>query len=294
MMPRGLLTAAAIAAALCVSAAAGPAAILPSAAIVALDDGALTKAFPDKRKSISFEQGRFSPDGALFAFSISQIESGDPEQVWLYDMRARKLVPATEAPKRGLIGFTIADIAWGRDDTLYVSGERIDWKNQSNNRALIVAATMNRSAEIKAFPNEIEAAFKAQSAGDEDAITRSGDLFNVTARNLGHGAFILSAYNRKTKQDREIARGSWELERFLFDGHARLRFPAGQGIVSLDLTNGTSQSFILARDRGLTRLLDETRDGRMIAYSMPGSCDPLKYGPARGGDTQFICFAKLE
>jgi hypothetical protein len=296
MMPRGLLVAAAVTAALCVPAAASPATILSPAAIVALDDSALAKAYSAKRAGLSFEQGRFSSDGALFAFSVSQIESGDPEQVWLYDLRARTLVPVTEAPKHGLIGFTIADIAWGKDNTLYVSGERVVWQNQSDNRPLIVAATMNRSAEIKAFPREIEAVFKAQSAagGDEDATSRSGDLFNVTARNLGHGAFILSAYNRKTKQDREIARGSWELEHFLFDGHALLRYPAGEGIVSLDLRNGTSQSLVLAHGRVLTRLLDETQDGRWMAYSMPGSCDPLNYGPTPGGDTQFICFAKVQ
>ncbi|MDE2210757.1 MAG: hypothetical protein KGJ99_13610, partial [Betaproteobacteria bacterium] len=62
------------------------------AAIAALDDTALAKAYPAKRAGLSFEDGCFSPDGAFFALSVSQIESGDPEQVWLYDLRARKLV----------------------------------------------------------------------------------------------------------------------------------------------------------------------------------------------------------
>lgn len=264
------------------------------AAITAMDDGVLTKTYPDKRSGLAFEDGRFSADGAFFAFSVSQIESGDPEQVWLYDLRARKLVPATQAPKQSAVGFTISGLAFGKDDTLYVSGERIDWQDQSNNRTLRVAATMAHSAEVKAFPKDADAAFAAQAAAtveDEDTITQHGDAFDVIAQNRGHGSFTLSAKNRKTAQIRKIADGGGEFEHVLFDGHAKLRFGDGGGIVTVDLNGGTSQRLVVAHKRGPGRLLDQTRGG-LVAYVMYGSCDPDKYGAVRGGDPQFVCFVK--
>ncbi len=216
--------------------------VVSPAAITALDDGALAKTYPDKRGGLSFEEGRFSPDGALFAFSVSQIESGDPEQVWLYDLRARKLVPATESPKKSAVGFTISGFAFGKDDTLYVTGERVEWRDQSNNRPLKVAATMAHSTEVKAFPKDADAAFAAQAAGvseDDDATILHGDRFDLIAQNRGHGVFTLSVKNRKTARLRKIADGSWELQHVLFDGHAKLRFGDSAGIMTVDLDSGT-------------------------------------------------------
>ncbi|MDE2135425.1 MAG: hypothetical protein KGM97_06145 [Alphaproteobacteria bacterium] len=264
------------------------------AAITAMDDGVLARTYPDKRAGLAFEEGRFSSDGAFFAFSVSQIESGDPEQVWLYDLRARNLVAATEAPKKSAVGFTISALAFGKDDTLYVSGERIDWQDQSNNRTLRVAATTAHSAEVKAFPKDADAAFAAQAAAateDEDTITLHGDPFDVIARNRGHGVFTLSAKNRKTAKIRKIADGGWEFEHVLFDGRAKLRFGDDSGIVTVDLNGGTSRRLVVAHKRGPGRLLDQTRGG-LVAYVMYGSCDPDKYGAVRGGDPQFVCFVK--
>ena len=268
--------------------------VVPPAAIAAMDDSALARTYPDKRVGLAFEEGRFSPDGAFFAFSVSQIESGDPEQVWLYDLRARKLVPATEAPKKSAVGFTISGFAFDKNDTLYVSGERVDWQDQGNNRPLRVAATMAHSTEVKEFPKDADAAFAAQAAAvsdDDDATTWNGDPFDVIARNLGHGAFALSVKNRKTGQIRNIANGSWEFEHVLFDGHTMLRFGDGSGIVTLDLTSGTRQRLVVAQKRGPGRLLDQMHSG-LVAYIMVGSCDPDKYGAVRGGDPQFVCFVK--
>jgi hypothetical protein len=263
---------------------------------MAMDDSTLAKTYPDKRGGLAFEEGRFSPDGVFFAFSVSQIESGDPEQVWLYDLRARKLVAATEAPKKGAIGFTISGIAFGKDDTLYVTGDRIDWQDQGNNRKLQVAATMAHSTEMNSLSKDAVAAFAAQSAAvteDDDAITWHGDPFNVTAQNLGHGAFTLSAENRKTGKIRRITNGSWELQHVLFDGHAKLRFGDSSGIVTVDLNSGSSQRLIVAQKRAPGRLLDQTQGGSLIAYVMYGSCDPDRYGPVRGGDPEFVCFARV-
>ena len=265
------------------------------AAIIAMDDSALTKTYPDKRAGLAFEDGRFSPDGAFFAFSVSQIESGDPEQVWLYDLKARKLIAATEAPKKGAIGFTISGIAFGKDDTLYVTGDRIDWRDQGNNRKLQVAATMAHSTELKSLTKDADAAFGAQAAAvtdDDDAITWNGDPFEVTAQNLGHGAFTLSAKNRKTGLIRKIANGSWELQHVLFDGHAKLRFGDSIGIVTVNLKGGTTQRLVVAQKRAPGRLFDQAQGGSLIAYIMYGSCDPDKYGAVRGGDPQFVCFVR--
>ena len=269
--------------------------VASSTSITALDDSALAKTYPGKRAGLSFEEGRFSPDGAFFAFSVSQIESGDPEQVWLYELKTRKLVAATEAPKKGAIGFTLSGIAFGKDDALYVTGDRIDWRDQGNNRKLQVAATMVHSTELKSLTKDADAAFGAQAAAvteDDDAITWHGDPFDVIAQNHGHGSFTLSAKNRKTAQIRKIADGGWEFEHVLFDGHAKLRFGDGSGIVTLNLTSGTRQRLVVAQKRGPGRLLDQTHGG-LVSYIMYGSCDPDEYGAVRGGDPQFVCFVKV-
>ena len=180
-------------------------------AIMAMDDSTFARTYPDKRAALSFEDGRFSSDGAFFAFSVSQIESGDPEQVWLYDLRARKLVAATEAPKKGAIGFTISGIAFGKDDTLYVTGDRIDWQDQGNNRKLQVAAGMAHSAEVKALPEDADTAFAAQAASvteDDDAITWHGDPFDVTAR---YRAWRVHAERHKPQDGKVPQDRKWRL-----------------------------------------------------------------------------------
>jgi hypothetical protein len=82
------------------------------------------------------------------------------------------------------------------------------------------------------------------------------------------------------------------LQHVLFDGHAKLRFGDGIGIVTVNLKDGTTQRLVVAQKRAPGRLLDQTRDG-LVAYVMYGSCDPDKYGAVRGGDPQFVCFARV-
>jgi uncharacterized protein len=270
---------------------------VPASAITALDDSALAKAWPAQRAAASFEEGLFSPDGRYFAFSVSQLVSGDADQVWLYDLRARKLGAAMPPPVPRKTGYTIDGFAFGSDDTLYVQGEFIDWQDQGNNRKLLIAATMARTTEIKALPEDAAASFAAQSAvvnEDDDAssTTHRGDLFDVTAQNEGHGSYTLSATDKKTGKTVKIANGGAEFEHLLFDGHSIVRFTDASGIVTDDLVRGTSTRLVVAAKRAPGRLLDQSRDGRLIAYVGYGSCAPNAYGAVRGGDEEFVCFVR--
>src|SRR5208282_747911 len=57
------------------------------------------------------EFGRFSPDGKLFALAVGD---PDPQQVWLYDMNFRRLMPVTpQLPSTG--GLQVVSMGWSGD-----------------------------------------------------------------------------------------------------------------------------------------------------------------------------------
>src|SRR4051794_19790063 len=49
-----------------------------------------------KAKEIGYNEFSFSQNGQFLAITISQIATGDPEQVWLFDTVSKKLRLATE------------------------------------------------------------------------------------------------------------------------------------------------------------------------------------------------------
>jgi hypothetical protein len=96
--------------------------LTPSPSIKALRDEALSASYSAKeRAQLSFSSGTFSPDVRYLALQSKNVVSGDPEQVWRYELGTGQLVAVTPTP-------TVADspqirtLHWA-GDSLQVTGE---------------------------------------------------------------------------------------------------------------------------------------------------------------------------
>ncbi len=263
----------------------------------AMDDAALTSAHPAERNELDFPQGMFSRDGTLFAFSVSQIASGDADQIWLYRLSDRKLVPATPSPVRGKTDVSI-DGFYFVDDTLYVQGSRGPHGDVQSPFAR--AITISSASDTASAPKQQFAADAARdtTAAGGDALADQGDKreedahYRITSLNLGHGALTLTAEDKRSGRRKTLATDSWNLEGFVFDApRARVIYPDGKnGLVVYDLAAGRAR---LAVTAPVAALLDVTHDGRLAAFSGNGVCK----GAAPQGDEarrKQICFAVLD
>ena len=263
--------------------------------VVPLDDHALTAAHPAERSEMGFPQGAFSPKGDLFAFAVDNIVSGDPDQIWLYRLADKKLVPATQSPVKGKTSINIDAFSWV-GDTLYIQGS-----SGEAGGALTPfkrAATMAGGHDVAAIPKAprtpnlardttAEAADELSSQGD----TRIEDAhYVVTSTNGGHGAIVLTARAKTGGPEWTIATGTWNLAAFVFDApRGRVLYgDDARGLVSYDLrTKKTAAVFRFA----VGTLLDVSADGHLAAYSAYGSCSAPPGKSA--GRMQMLCFAAL-
>jgi hypothetical protein len=261
--------------------------------VTMMADESLVAAYPKKRGELLFDNGRFSPDGRLFAAVLTGIETGDPEQVWLYDLRSKRLIAVTEQPPQDHeTSIRIRDVVWSGDGTLYISAERIHGVAQP----FFIAATMNQTRRVDSPPAQIGSAFR-QHVGNPssyDLREQRNDRYVVTVINQGHGDIVLRARPAKGGPTWLIAFGGWELESFLFSGNqSEVLYPTVEGVATVDLQTGKSR-LVLRGTGGDLRLLDRSIDGKLIAYTVFGPC-------LRKPDYSFpvhqprnVCFARLE
>jgi hypothetical protein len=204
-----------------------------------------------------FAGGRFSPDASQLAIMIG----GAPEQVWIHESRSSKITPVTELPQRNLTS-QIEGIAWDEDGTLYIKGQRCNPCD-----TFYVAFADGRSRVVNRPPDRIAAVFQSG--------LRPGDRVTVTAENEGHGDIRLRA--RTGTEVREIAQGNWELESFILDPEReRVLYPVAEipsAIGIYDLKTGQKRQIPIQGGTDI-RLLDQTHDGKRVAYSVYGSCLP--------------------
>jgi hypothetical protein len=248
----------------------------PNPDIVAMVDEPLAAAYsPEQRLHLGFGPGRFSTDGGFFAFAVAGITSGDAEQVWIYDMRSQRLVPATEKPGGAALSFRIHDAAWADDGTLYVDAERIIYQV---GRRVRWAASMTQTKEITEFPAAVTAAFQRQAASNLSTFQHEGhnDRFILGYERPCHGCAFRLTISRSDGTGAPIVA---DLERnFLFDSDRSLVLYPRPGlygtIVILNLQ--TRQSREIALPVGAEALLDQTRDGTgsLVAYVARSSCQP--------------------
>ena len=260
-----------------------------------LDDHALIAAHPAERGEMGFPQGTFSPKGDLFAFAVDNIVSGDPDQVWLYRLADKKLVPATPSPVKARSSVNIEGFSFA-DETLYIQGSSGDYGGAQT--PFKRAATMVGAHDVAAIPKATSSpgAARDTTAEDGDALSSQGDKreeddhYVVTSTNRGHGAIVLSARAKSGGPEWTIATGTWGLADFVFDApRARVLYGDDtRGLASYDLKTRKTMTAVPV---AVGRLLDVTADGRLAAYAAYGACN----GPPGklAGRTQVICFAKL-
>jgi hypothetical protein len=259
--------------------------------IVTMVDQPLALAYPKQRRDIRFWAGRFSPDGAAFAFSINNVTHGDPEQVWLYDLKSQRLVRITGEQSLSL---SISDFVWSNDNVLYVRVE-----NTQRYRTSFLAATLSTVNEV-ARPPELVADTLERRRHYQPSV---GGGYTIEAEPRGHGFFALTMRQAGDKQPQIITLGSWGLATFIFDT-ARLKViypaPDRSDIVTFDLRNRQSRHLILPVG-GELMLLDRRRDRTLIAYSVSGPCLPDESGreshAGAGADqhsliTRHVCFVR--
>jgi hypothetical protein len=254
-------------------------------------DEALTLTHPKERGEIDFFAARFSRDGAFLALVLKNIQGGDPEQVWLYEMRSQRLVPITK-PHEYL---SIRDLAWSKDGTLYISAWRFGGGNVA--QPFFVASTMTQTEEIDHIPTEITEIFKQSSKRFPfgiDCCQEQDDRYAVRTTSRGNGYRTLSMRRTASKEWTEIARAGFELETFLLDPvRSQVLYPEVGRIVTFDLGTLQGRSLLSLKNPVFPFLLDRTEDGRSVAYVEPGGClwetRPFKVRPAR-----HVCFVKLQ
>jgi hypothetical protein len=115
-----------------------------------------------KAKFIGFEKLLFSPDGKFLAFSISQITSGNGEQIWIMDLINKRCRLVTEPVIEKKIGIHIDDFKWISNTLLKVHLQRINWPNQGLNRRVVLIADLDHVNEVSenSTVNYVEEYFK--------------------------------------------------------------------------------------------------------------------------------------
>lgn len=217
------------------------------------------------------------------------IETGDPEQVWLYEIATRRLIAVTEQPPADhRFYIQIRDLVWDQE-ILYISANHF----RGSAGPSYAAATITRSDRIDSLPEQVAAAINRSKGqlGIYDLRREHNSRYAVSARNQGHGDLVLETRSIKGGAPRQIARASWELETFLFSGdRSEVLYPSRESITAFNLDTGQSRTVLQNAGRDL-RLLDRTRDGKVIAYTV---IDPHAGRPTLVRQPRIVCFAQIE
>lgn len=236
-----------------------------SPGVISLKDDALDAAYADQRVHMSFGPTSFSPNGKLFAFSVGGMTTGDPVDVRSYDLEAGSLTAIAQTEEEKKQRWSILDLAWGKDGTLYIHADpRVGGANP-----VFLAATSAGTQVIGAFPEGVGIGPTA--------------LFDVTAERLCRGcAFTLMARRRDGTDSFEIAE---IMRNVVYDAEDSLvLYPAGD-IVVFDLN--TRRSRKIAVPIAPEVLLHQIRTGtsHLVAYVTRGACEPE---PSADGEEEWV------
>ena len=105
------------------------------------------KTYGEKKSSeIYYEDLLFSPNGQFLAISIMGITKGDPEQIWILDLKTKKCRLVTELVNAE-IDLSFYHIGWQSETLLKIYLERIYIPNQSLNENKILLASIDKTTE---------------------------------------------------------------------------------------------------------------------------------------------------
>jgi hypothetical protein len=239
--------------------------LTPSLQVMSVKDDAFDQAYADQRVHMSFGPTSFSANGNLFAFSVGGMTTGDPVDVWSYDLELGSLTPIAQTEEEKKQHWSILDLAWGEEGVLYIHAEN----RIGPARPVLLAATSAGTKVIATFPEGVGIGPTA--------------LFDVAEERLCRGcAFTLTARRRDGTDLFEIA----EITRnFVYDAENSLVLYPDGGIVVFDLTTRRSRKIAVPIDPEV--LLDQvkTRTSLMVAYVTRGACQPE---PSAHGEEEWV------
>jgi hypothetical protein len=242
--------------------------------IAEMPNEAIAAAYPQNLVDLGAVYGRFSADGTLLAIVTNGIATGDPEQVWLYNLQTNKLFAATETPVPKMSPM-IRAIAWV-GNTLYIDGDRTQ-----STRHFVVEATAEGAKEISVPPPAAQSALASASPGIDDEDGAIVGTYRVRLERRCHGCGPdLLAKSLKTSQqftiESDLIAGN-----FVFDSATPIVF-----YPSISSWNGAIIAFNLQTRRSLRLDLPMYRfsallaahkkqNGFLLAYALTaGSCLP--------------------
>jgi len=240
--------------------------------ITEMPNEAMAAAYPQNLSNLGAVYGRFSPDGNLLAIVTNGIVIGNPEQVWLYDLRTKKLFAVTETPVPKVSPAILA-IGWA-GNTLYVEGDRTQ-----STRNFVVKATADGAEEISALPPEAQ---KNQTEPWVDYDDTVGS-YRVWVEKPCHGCgFDLNARAFNASEQFTIASdmSGTGSATFVFDPPAPIVFYpviSWNGAIvafNLETRRATRLDLPIHRFSNLLAAKKE-QDGFLLAYAVDsGSCTP--------------------
>ena len=279
-----------------------------------IDLGPIALARPDLAEAgeVPVYGMRLSPDGRQVAILLPSQELDQPDQLWLYRVADRRLVPVTPPPdlQARHPADAIAAIhafAW-RGDTLFVSAST--WGEGSDDDGFggpdaNFAATVEGSRRLREEPAEAKARWESVTGGtvtrdgevpEDDAVlesVRASDGWLVWLTDRGHGSLNLHIRTRKPLgAPWLVAWGGWDLLQFLFDDtRARLLYSADTGIVRFDLATRTGRR-IAGTGRGDTPLAVSADRGTLL-WSTRNDCGSEYLAGAEPDAPTHFCIATL-
>jgi hypothetical protein len=230
---------------------------------------ALSGAYPQRSRFIAYETLLPSPDGQWVAASLSQIESGDAEQLWVFDTCGTRAVRVGDEIAPGRVGLRVVGFRWASSGVLDACFLRINWTNQSENRAerLHVDVGASRTTvgdadwDFHGCPVEYEASRTGQyEVAIERGSESKGFLVDVAKRRRwpleGYPARVawndthlvvyfdgppmtrtrLVAYDLAAPQPIEVAGVDWSLRGFALDPrHPQVAYIKDRAVAVYDL-----------------------------------------------------------
>ncbi|WP_322999496.1 lysozyme inhibitor LprI family protein [Castellaniella sp.] len=281
--------------------------------IAPIDLSPIAAARPDARNGsdLLIAGIQASPDGALLAILLPSQEIDRPDQVWLYRIADGKLAEATPPPDQNQphsddAPMAIQALAW-RDGTLHARvalwGAGDDPEHGTN---AVYAATLDSHRRLDHVPDAIQALLD-EAAGsdtvepdkalesDRDAlgVLRGNRDFLVWTADLGRGTIELRTRRRGAAAPvYRAARGSWELESYLFDTRrSQIVYAADTGITLLDLAT-RSERRIAGTSRGDHPYALST-DQSLLVWSTRNACGDEYLAAQDENAPEQFCLAHL-
>ena len=241
----------------------------PAPVVKEMNDEVLKTAYSsNERLYLNFSSGRFSADRTRLGLVAGDILTGDPEQVWLYELQSHELIAVTDKPTPDRSP-AIRDLAWA-GDTLYVDGSR----RAQSDRRFVVAASAGKIEEISEVPAEVERTFRHDGDMNTSEDVHVG-RYVVTGVRLRGGDSSYSARKGSTGHSFTVAAAIHDAP--VFDEASSTVFYVdingwGGRIVAFPLE--TRRPRTLEIPGGPITLLAAAREssGFLIAYAITGPC----------------------